>query len=79
LDSFDRLFLLDPATLSFRKIVIVAPQDWLHILLEVLAQLADFFLQRLLGFGFRHPVFTCLSATKNALYGLGFEPSAALW
>jgi hypothetical protein len=79
LDSFDRLFLLDPATLSFGKIVIVAPQDWLHILLKVLAQLADFFLQRFLGFGFRHPVFTCLSAIKNALFGLRFEPFAALW
>jgi hypothetical protein len=30
--------------------------------LKVLAQFAYFFLKSFLGFGFRHPVFTCLSA-----------------
>jgi hypothetical protein len=79
LDTLNSFFLLDPATLSLGKVIIVTSQDRLDILLKVFTELAYLLLKRLLGFGFRHSVFTCLSATKKAQQGLALALFAALF
>ena len=64
LDALDRFLFLDATALPLGKIIVMATQDRLDVLLKVFAELSYFLLYVFSCFGLRHSVLTYLSA-KN--------------